>query len=128
MEEKESVRIDKWLWAVRVFKTRSLATNACKSGKILIKGNTAKASHVVKIGEIIEYKFPPIVRTFKVTGLLHKRVSAKIAVDYVEELTPESEFEKLKAMRNDPLAFRPRGAGRPTKRERRDIDVLKDKW
>ena len=128
MDSNESVRIDKWLWSVRVFKTRSLATDACKSGKITIDGKPLKPSHVVKIGEIIEYKVPPIVRTFKVTGLLAKRVSAKLAVDFMEELTSEAEFEKLKAARNDPLAFRPRGAGRPTKRERRVIDDLKNKW
>lgn len=129
MEEKENtIRIDKWLWAVRVFKTRNLATEACKNGKIMINGHPVKASHVVKIGEVIEYKSPPIIRTFQVTGLLHKRVSAKIAIDFVKELTPPEEFEKFKAFHDDPLAFRPRGTGRPTKRERRHINNLKDEW
>jgi ribosome-associated heat shock protein Hsp15 len=125
MEQAKSIRIDKWLWAVRIFKTRSQATNACKNSKVFINETSVKPSHTVKIGDVIEVKHPLITRTFKVIGLLEKRVSAKIAKDFVEEITPAEEFEKLKAIRNNPLAFREKGAGRPTKRERRKIDRLR---
>ena len=125
MEQEKSIRIDKWLWAVRIFKTRSMATNACKNSKVFINENSVKPSHTVKIGDVIEVKHPLITRTFKVIGLLEKRVSAKIAKDFVEEITPDEEFEKLKAIRNNPLALRERGTGRPTKRERRKIDRLR---
>ncbi len=124
MEQEKSIRIDKWLWAVRIFKTRSMATNACKNNKVSINETSVKPSHTVKIGDVIEVKHPPITRTFKVIGLLEKRVSAKIAKDFVEEITPAEEFEKLKAIRNNPLALREKGTGRPTKRERRKIDRL----
>jgi ribosome-associated heat shock protein Hsp15 len=125
MEQDKSIRIDKWLWAVRIFKTRSMATNACKNSKVFINETSVKPSHTVKIGDVIEVKHPPIIRTFKVIGLLEKRVSAKIAKDFVEEITPPEEFEKLKAIRNNPLALREKGTGRPTKRERRKIDSLR---
>lgn len=125
MDEKKNIRIDKWLWAVRIFKTRSMATNACKKSKVFINETSVKPSHTVKIGDVIKVIHPPITRTFKVIGLLEKRVSAKIAKDFVEEITPAEEFEKLKAIRNNPLAFREKGTGRPTKRERRKIDRLR---
>lgn len=125
MEQEKSIRIDKWLWAVRIFKTRSMATNACKNSKVFIKETSVKPSHTVKIGDVIAVKHPQITRTFKVIGLLEKRVSAKIARDFVEEITPVEEFEKLKTIRNNPLAFREKGTGRPTKRERRKIDQLR---
>jgi len=125
MEPQKNIRIDKWLWAVRIFKTRSMAANACKNSKEFIKESSVKPSHIVKIGDVIEVKHLPITRTFKVIGLLEKRVSAKIAKDFVEEITPAEEFEKLKAIRNNPLAFREKGTGRPTKRERRKTDRLR---
>jgi ribosome-associated heat shock protein Hsp15 len=126
--EQNHVRIDKWLWAVRIFKTRSMATNACKSGKIVIAENPVKPSHIAKIGEEVKINggpFGPITRTFIVKGLLEKRVSAKIAKDFVEETTPEEEFIKLKALREYPFALRERGTGRPTKKERRITEKLK---
>jgi ribosome-associated heat shock protein Hsp15 len=128
MEENNDIRIDKWLWAVRIFKTRSMATNACKSGKVVINEHSVKPSHIVKIGEEIRINhgpFGPISRTFKVTGLLEKRVAAKIAKDFVLETTPESEFDKLRALRESPFGFRDKGTGRPTKRDRRKIESLK---
>jgi ribosome-associated heat shock protein Hsp15 len=126
MTSDDAIRIDKWLWAVRVFKTRSMATNACKKGKVLIDDISAKPSRSVKIGEIIQVKNPPIMKTFKVKGPLGKRVSAKLAVQYVEDLTPEEEIEKLRLSRSDFFGFREKGAGRPTKKERRILDKLKD--
>ena len=121
MEASDHIRIDKWLWAVRIFKTRSMATNACKSGKVAIDETAVKPSHMVKVGEEVKVNggpFGPITRTFKVKGLLEKRVSAKIAKEFVEETTPEEEFAKLKALREFPFAAREKGTGRPTKKER----------
>jgi ribosome-associated heat shock protein Hsp15 len=121
-------RIDKWLWAVRIFKTRTMAANACKKGKVRVNGINVKPSHSVRIGEIIEVEQPPITRTYRVTGLIEKRVSASLAVDYVEETTPPQEIKRLRMMRgmtSTIVGVRDKGAGRPTKRERRAIDKLK---
>lgn len=127
MDPKSDIipRLDKWLWAVRVFKTRSMATDACKKGKIFINGIAAKPSRSVKIGEVIERRESMIIRSFKVTGLLEKRVSAKVAVNYMEEITPPEEFKKLELARTTMIGVRERGTGRPTKKERRDIEKLK---
>lgn len=121
-----NVRLDKWLWAVRVFKTRSQATEACKSNKILINGEPVKSSHAVKIGETIEFKTPLITRSFLVKGTLEKRVSAKVVFDYMIETTPPEAFEKMAAIKNNMVAVRDRGTGRPTKRDRRLIEKLKE--
>lgn len=128
MDPKNDIkpRLDKWLWAVRVFKTRSMATDACKKGKIFINGISAKPSHSVKIGEVIERRESMITRSFKVTGLLEKRVSAKVAVNYMEEVTPPGEFAKLELARTTMIGVRERGTGRPTKKERRDTEKLKE--
>ena len=121
----EGVRIDKWLWAVRIYKTRSIATEACKSAKVKVAGANVKPSHEVKIGEVIEIRMTPIDKTIKVKALLSNRVSAKLVENYLEDLTPKEEYEKLKMAREVNFEYRERGIGRPTKRERRDIDVLK---
>ncbi|MFW5872895.1 MAG: RNA-binding S4 domain-containing protein [bacterium] len=124
----ESLRIDKYLWAVRVYKTRSQATDACKNGKIIIEGQPVKPSRIIKPGEIILVKKPPVVYTYKVIGLLDKRQSAKIAEQYVENLTPEEEIQKNTNKRKF-VTFENRepGSGRPTKRDRRNIDKLKNR-
>jgi ribosome-associated heat shock protein Hsp15 len=129
MESKnnEHIRIDKWLWAVRIFKTRNMAANACKKSKVLLNGRNVKPSHAVKIGDVIEVRHSIITRTFNVNGLLEKRVSAKIAVDYVEETTPPEEFRKLRIIKDTPFALREKGTGRPTKKDRREITRLKNK-
>jgi ribosome-associated heat shock protein Hsp15 len=119
-----SIRIDKWLWAVRLFKTRSQATQACKKGIVIVNGDPVKPSYTVKTGITVELKSAFITRTFLVKGLLEKRVSAKVAVIFVEETTAPELFEKLAALRNSRVAVRDRGAGRPTKKERRNIDRL----
>lgn len=118
-------RLDKWLWAVRIFKTRSMATEACKKGKIFLNDMAVKASHLVKTGEVFELREPQITRSFKVMGLLERRVSAKVAVEYMTEVTPPEEFKRLELARTTMIAIRERGSGRPTKKERRDIDKLK---
>lgn len=122
MEEKD-LRIDKWLWAVRIFKTRSQAAEACKKNRVLINDTEIKPSRVVKVGDIVTVKRMPVIYTYKVLGLLGKRQSAKIAADYLENLTPDEELLKLE---NNLTVFvtRDRGTGRPTKKDRRTIDKL----
>lgn len=122
---EEGVRIDKWLWAVRVFKTRSLATAACKSGKVRIGDNIVKASREVRIGDLVQIHMPPVKKTVKVLGLLEKRVSARIVPDYMEDQTPEEEYLKLKVNRETGFEYREPGTGRPTKKSRREIEILK---
>ena len=127
MLHEDNLRIDKWLWAVRIFKTRSQAAEACKKGKVLIDDIQVKPSRVIKVGEIIYIKRPPLKYQYKVLGLLGKRQSAKIVLDYVEDITPEEEKVKLDMQRFTGFELRDRGIGRPTKRERRLIDELKKK-
>lgn len=120
--EQGTVRIDKWLWAVRIFKTRSLSAEACRTGKVSIKELPAKASREVKINDIIVIKLETVVRTVKVLSLLHNRVSAKLVPLHMEDLTPASEYEKIEIRKAAAFVYRPRGAGRPTKKERRDLE------
>jgi len=120
-----SVRMDKWLWAVRVFKTRSLAAAACHQGRVAIGGLPVKASREVKINDVIVVKKDELTRTFKVLQLLQQRVGAPVVKEYAEDQTPESELQKAREPRFPPVFYRPKGAGRPTKKERRAInDIL----
>ncbi len=120
----KQIRVDKWLWAVRIFKTRNHATEACKKGRILIREQPVKPSRVLRINDIIQVKRPPIVYSFKVTGLLTKRLSARLVKDYIEDITPEQELEKLK-VRETFFISRDKGSGRPTKKERRTMEKLR---
>ena len=123
-----SIRIDQWLWAARLYKTRSLANQACRGGKVQIAGRAVKPARPLRENEIVEIKQPPIVRLYQVKGLAVKRVSAALARGLVEEVTPAADLQKLALARRDPLgvifAARDRGSGRPTKRERRDLERL----
>ena len=121
----EGVRIDKWLWAVRLFKTRSQATIACKSGKVRIDGQIVKPSRAVKAGETIEISQHSITRSVKAIGFPDNRVGAPLVSLYLEDLTPEDEYTRVKMMREHNFEYRDPGAGRPTKRQRREIEVLK---
>lgn len=116
---EKSVRIDKWLWAVRLFKTRSQSTDACRAGKVKIEGDAIKPSREVKQNQVITVSQGVITRTVKVIQLLEKRVGAKLVIDYMLDLTPAEEYQKLELLRDNPLARR---KGRPTKKERREID------
>jgi ribosome-associated heat shock protein Hsp15 len=118
----QSVRIDKWLWAVRLYKSRSVATALCANGKVQLNGQPAKASREIKIGDVINAPVGEVNRTIKVIGLLEKRVGAKLVGQFLEDLTPASEFTKAKDKSFKPFAFRPKGRGRPTKKERRSIE------
>lgn len=122
------VRIDKWLWSVRIFKSRSMATDACKSGKVKIKGVSIKPSFLVERDEVLEVKKNGFNLVFKVKELLDKRVSAALAEPCYENLTPEVELNKYKDWYIGKAApeQREKGSGRPTKKERRTIDEFKN--
>lgn len=122
----EEIRIDKWLWSVRIFKTRNQATEACKAGKIKMEGSAVKPSRNLKPGDVITVSQGPLTRTLKVKELLHNRVSAKLVVDYLDDLTPVEEYERIQLMKEFNSEWREHGTGRPTKKDRRYIDRLKD--
>ncbi len=119
---EQQVRIDKWLWAVRLFKTRSQATDACKKGRIIVDKIQVKPSRMIKIGDIVQIKKSPITYSFKVLGLIEKRVGAKLVADYMVDVTPKEELEVLEMQKHMLTLQRDRGTGRPTKKERRDLD------
>jgi len=122
---EESVRIDKWLWSVRVFKTRNQATLACRAGKVKISDQTVKPSREVKIGDLITISMDSLKRSVKVVALIEHRIGAKLVDDFMEDMTPQEEYQKLKLRKNAGFGYRLRGLGRPTKKERRDIEILK---
>lgn len=126
MPEKEKLRIDKYLWAIRAFKTRTLASDACKAGRVKLDGNNIKPSHEVRPGEIYQVSKGIERKVIKVTGLLENRVDAKTAVYFYEDITPVEQTQAFKSMFHAPMLKRDRGAGRPTKKDRREIDDLKD--
>lgn len=118
----EGVRIDKWLWAVRIFKTRSQASEACKKGYVRIKESSVKPSREVRVGEVIHVKKAPITKSFKVLALVGKRMGAKLIVDFVKDVTTADQLELLEMQKNMRWLERDRGTGRPTKKDRRDLD------
>lgn len=122
---EEPVRIDKWLWAVRLFKSRSIATEECKRGHIIIDGISVKPSRIPKVGDIIQVRKAPVTYSYKVIGILGKRVSAKLVLEYLEDITPPEVLEILEIRKQMSNFERDRGAGRPTKKERRDINLLR---
>jgi ribosome-associated heat shock protein Hsp15 len=121
----ENMRIDKWLWAVRLFKTRSQASAACRGGKIRIEGMAVKPSREIKVNDVIQVQAGGFTKTVRVTGLLNNRVSAKLAIEYMEDITPQEEIEKRLLMKDVNYERRERGTGRPTKKQRRLIERLK---
>lgn len=123
----EPLRIDKYLWAVRLFKTRSLATEACRSGRVKKDGVPIKASHEVKVGERYDMVIEQLHKQIEVKALLHNRVGAKLVEEYMTDLTPKEEYERIQMVRQYGYERRDRGAGRPTKRDRRDIEEFKYK-
>jgi ribosome-associated heat shock protein Hsp15 len=128
MSNIQKVRIDKWLWSVRLFKSRSMATDACKTSKIKVKDVNVKPSFLLVRGDIIEVKKNGFNLVFKVVDLLEKRVSASLAMPCFEDLTPAEELNKYKAwfVGKGGAEFRQKGEGRPTKKERREIDDFKE--
>jgi ribosome-associated heat shock protein Hsp15 len=120
------VRLDKWLWAVRVYKTRSQATAACNAGHVKINGHNTKPSRHVHPGEVVTARVGDVTRTLKVLALLAQRVGAAVVPNYLEDLTPPAEYEKRERTHPPATFLRPKGAGRPTKKDRRDLNRMWD--
>lgn len=115
-------RLDKWLWSARIFKTRSIAADACKNGRITMGGVKQKASKMIKEGDIIEVRKPPITYSFKVLKAIQNRVGAKLVPEVLENVTAREQLELLEMNRISGFVGRARGTGRPTKKERRELD------
>ena len=116
------VRIDKWMWATRIFKTRSIAADACKKGRVMIGGVNVKPSRMIKVGDIIQVRKPPVTYSFKVLQAIEKRVGAKLVPEVMENVTTPDQYELLEMNRISGFIDRARGTGRPTKKDRRDLD------
>jgi ribosome-associated heat shock protein Hsp15 len=125
MTENKSIRIDKYLWSVRIYKTRSIASEECRKGRILINDVQVKPSRTIAQGEIIVVKKPPVNYIFRVINPIENRVSAKLVSQFIEDITPEEERQKLDFKNTGGTFYRDKGTGRPTKKERRLIDKLK---
>lgn len=122
----DQLRIDRWLWGARVFKTRSLAAKACKMNRISRDGVSLKPSSLVRVGDRLEVRKPPMTFTFEVVGLPAARVGAKLVPNYLRDVTPKSEYEILDTIKASYRQGRARGTGRPTKKERRDLEQFMD--
>ena len=118
----EIARIDKWLWAARIFKTRSIAADACKNGRVTIGGVNVKPSHTVKAGEVVSVRKPPVTYSFKILKTIEQRVGAKLLPEIYENVTPPDQYELLEMSRISGFVNRARGMGRPTKKDRRALD------
>ena len=115
-------RIDKWLWAARIFKTRSIAADACKNGRVTLKGERIKPSRIIKEGDVIEVRKPSITYTFRILKAIENRVGAKLVPEILENITPPEQYQLLEMNRISGFIDRARGTGRPTKKERRQLD------
>ena len=115
-------RIDKWMWAARIFKTRTIAAEACKKGRISINGSQVKPARMVKPGDVVQVRKPPVTYSFKVLQAIEKRVGAKLVPEIMENVTTPDQYELLEMSKISGFVDRARGTGRPTKKERRDLD------
>ena len=118
----EEVRVDKWLWAVRIFKTRTIASESCKKGRVMVNNISVKPSRTIRKGDIIQVRKPPVTYSFKVLALADKRMGAKMVPDFMENITPPDQYEILELNSISGFVDRQRGTGRPTKKERRDLE------
>lgn len=133
---KSEVRIDKWLWAIRIFKTRTIATDACKKGRVMLGDTTAKPARMIKVGDVVKVRKPPVTYSFRVLALTENRLGAKLVPEYMENITPRSELDLLEVVKISGFIDRRKGLGRPTKREGRELsrfteqayDALDDGW
>ena len=116
------VRIDKWMWATRIFKTRTIAAEACKKNRVMINGVNVKPSRMIKVGEVIQVRKPPITFSFKVLDLTERRMGAKLVPDYLENVTTPDQYELLEMSRVSGFVNRAKGTGRPTKKDRRSLE------
>lgn len=114
-------RADKFLWSVRLYKTRTKAADACKSKQVLIDDIALKPSRMLQAGDVFKVKHPPVFRIYRIKQILHNRVGAKLVSDYIEEITPEEYLETLDVIKKNITLKRERGTGRPTKKDRRDL-------
>ncbi|BCI64684.1 RNA-binding S4 domain-containing protein [Coprobacter secundus] len=121
MGKENEVRIDKWMWATRIFKTRTIAAEACKKGRVSVSGTTVKPSRTIKIGDIIQVRKPPVTYSFKVLALTENRMGAKIVPEFLENVTPPEQMEILELSRISGFINRSKGMGRPTKRDSREL-------
>ncbi len=119
-------RIDKWLWAVRIFKTRTIATEACKKDRVMVNDTAVKPSRVIKVDDIIKVRKPPVTYSFRVKALTANRLGAKLVPDYMENITPKSELDLLDVVKINGFIDRRKGLGRPTKREGRELSRFKE--
>ena len=115
-------RIDKWMWAARIFKTRTIAAEACKKGRISVNGSQVKPARMIKPGDVVQVRKPPVTYSFKVLQAIEKRVGAKLVPEIMENVTTPDQYELLEMSRIGGFVDRARGTGRPTKKERRDLD------
>lgn len=115
-------RIDKWLWAVRLFKTRSLAAEACKKGQIQINDTTAKPARELKVGDVVKVRRTPVIFSFRVVALTQNRIGAKLVPQFMENITAPGQIKLLEILKMEQSTRRAKGLGRPTKKERRDLD------
>ena len=123
----DQARIDKWLWAVRIYKTRSIAAEACKKGHISIGDRTAKPAHNIRVGDIVNVKKAPITYSFRVLKCAENRVGATLVPELMENITSQEQYEILEMSKISGFIDRQRGTGRPTKKERRDLDFFVEK-
>ena len=121
MENKEA-RIDKWLWAARIFKTRTIAAAACKKGQVSIQGAVLKPSRMVKVGDVIDVRKPPITYSFRILKAIERRIGAKLIPEVLENVTSPDQFELLEMRKISGFVNRAKGTGRPTKKERRNLE------
>lgn len=123
---KSEERVDKWLWCMRVFKTRTIATDACKKGRVSVGGAVVKPSRLVKVGDIIDVKKPPVTYKFRILAIAPNRLGARLVPEYLENLTPQSEYDLLEMTKISGFVDRHKGLGRPTKREGRELSRFKE--
>lgn len=122
----KEARIDKWLWAARIYKTRTIAAEACKKGQVSIGGSNIKASRMVKAGDIINVRKPPITYSFRILQPIERRIGAKLVPEVLENVTPPEQYELLEMARISGFVDRARGTGRPTKKDRRSLDEFQN--
>ena len=126
LKYQETARLDKWLWAARIFKTRTIAADACKNGRVTVDGQTLKPARTVKVGEVVSVKKPPITYSFKILNAIETRVGAKLISEVYENVTDPKQYELLEMSHISGFIDRARGTGRPTKKDRRALDAFVD--
>ncbi|HRU12870.1 MAG TPA: RNA-binding S4 domain-containing protein [Dysgonamonadaceae bacterium] len=124
----DEVRIDKWLWAVRIFKTRTIAAEAIKKGRVIVGGVAVKPSRMIRMGDVVQVRKPPVTFSFKVLALSDKRMGAKLVPQFMENITPPDQYELLELNKISGFVDRQRGTGRPTKKDRRNLEQFTDQF